>query len=369
MARTGSVHSESPMGRVSAAASVTVSEENAPSAAQPVVALTERKVGRVPGLDTLRFFLAAWVVFGHAGFFPVAGLSFNHPYAVAERLSFSGTMSVMVFFLISGFCIHLPYAHGRRIEPVPFYLRREIRILPPVAGMYVVGFLVKDFAFKGVLWSLVCEEIYYCVYPGLFKILRSTGFRNVLVGSAVVATVLLVTRMGRAVPDVRYEHFALTWIECLPVWLLGALLAENLMTIRERQVPAWRVWAWRGLIWFLSVVSLASGHKGVPLAFTVIPIGALSYFWLRDEIAYFHRKPPPEWLEKLGLASYTLYIGHMIVASKLGLSTPGPVTTLQWMFGMALIAAFVWAFYYFVERPSHTLARAIGKRFERPQRP
>jgi peptidoglycan/LPS O-acetylase OafA/YrhL len=323
----------------------------------------EPKGGRVPGLDTLRFFLASWVVFCHAGFLPIARFGSNSVYGVFSRLAFNGSAAVMIFFLISGFCIHLPFAHGRRIDPVPFYLRREVRILPPVAAMFILSAIARDFSFVMVLWSLVCEEVYYCIYPGLSRIIKRFGFRNLLLASAVIAAILVACRVRRIDDDLQYQSYWFAWAMCLPIWLLGALLAENLLTIREAVVPRWRVWAWRLGFWAFSAAAVSFSHHHVPITYSLLFMGAMAYFWLRDEIAYFHRNPPPEWLEKVGLASYTLYLTHMIVVAKLGLNKE-VAPTLQWLLGMGLIAAFVAVFYFAIERPSHRSARAIARHFE-----
>jgi peptidoglycan/LPS O-acetylase OafA/YrhL len=70
------------------------------------------KSERIKGFDSLRFVLAAWVVFGHFGFFPLLG--FNQ-FSPSGRLAFavynnivSAPAAVIVFFVISGF-IHHPY--------------------------------------------------------------------------------------------------------------------------------------------------------------------------------------------------------------------------------------------------------------------
>ena len=93
-----------------------------------------------------------------------------------------GTPAVIVFFVISGFCIHLPYRGDGKMQVGRYYLRRYTRILIPVAaavGIYrSVG---QQFVFWGEhsilwqspLWSLLCEEIYYALYP----LLRRCGVR------------------------------------------------------------------------------------------------------------------------------------------------------------------------------------------------
>jgi peptidoglycan/LPS O-acetylase OafA/YrhL len=78
---------------------------------------------RVKGLDQLRFIMAVIVLIGH-GALPefqnvvVRGVLGN---------SFVGIAAVMVFFILSGFVIHYPYATGeKKIKIIEFYFRRQL---------------------------------------------------------------------------------------------------------------------------------------------------------------------------------------------------------------------------------------------------
>ena len=93
---------------------------------------------RVAGMDSIRFIAALWVAFYHLGF--------SSTFSITERVSleqkilgaavdslFCGPAAVIVFFVISGFCIHFPYRNGRKeLEAGTFLLRRYIRILVPL---------------------------------------------------------------------------------------------------------------------------------------------------------------------------------------------------------------------------------------------
>src|SRR5690242_18982998 len=99
---------------------------------------------------------------------------------------FCGPAAVIVFFVISGFCIHYPFRGVERLQVSSFLARRYIRIgIPALAAMGLAGWtgvqalLLKSpsFAFTldairhvndghtGLIWSLVCELIYYTCYP------------------------------------------------------------------------------------------------------------------------------------------------------------------------------------------------------------
>src|SRR5438046_10115626 len=89
--------------------------------------LAARQARHVAGFDTIRFVCALWVLFGHLGFLPlVAGIDrttrVGYLIAGAFANAVSGPAAVVVFFVISGFCIHYPFRGG---TPVP--LRSEER--------------------------------------------------------------------------------------------------------------------------------------------------------------------------------------------------------------------------------------------------
>src|ERR1700750_1834830 len=90
---------------------------------------------RIKGLDTLRFILALWVVIGHFGLvpLPVSKETIYGELGVGlYNNMISGPAAVIVFFVISGFCIYYPYRNSDSILLGPYYTRRYIRILTPM---------------------------------------------------------------------------------------------------------------------------------------------------------------------------------------------------------------------------------------------
>src|SRR3954463_9589743 len=98
----------------------------------------------VAGLDSVCFVCAAWVLFGHFGFFPLSSFVGGSPriHRVVEAALgnlFSGPAAVIVFFVISGFCIHYPFRDGRPLPLKSYYSRRYVRILIPMAAAIALG--------------------------------------------------------------------------------------------------------------------------------------------------------------------------------------------------------------------------------------
>jgi len=87
------------------------------------------------------------------------------------------------------------------------------------------------------------------------------------------------------------------------------------------------------------------------------------YFWLRAEIAHSAIHPPNRWLERLGQASYSLYLTHtlaagLFVGSVAGMFAGGGPWVI-FAARLAFILAIMTAFYLLVEAPAHALAKRL----------
>ncbi len=331
--------------------------------------MTERK-SRVLGLDSIRFVCAIWVFWGHGAApvlpnpFPdqsVFGLVVRGIY----RNLWNGPAAVIVFFVISGFCIHYPYVGSGRSPCVSeFYARRFLRLLIPVAiaiplsrfaGVYIP--LLHD----SILWSLVAELIYYFWYPALRLGKEYLGGWGWLVFggfSAAVATISFDPFVG----NYPSYGFAFNWLVGLPCWLLGCVVAERIRSANRPSVSFRSIWYWRGGVlsasWFCSVLRF-HGHLGYP--WTLNAFAILVAAWLIREISYRRGTAPIRAMEWAGTWSYSLYLFHvpaMTIYSGFHLSLQ--TASLAWIGRCLFVFACCYAFYFLIERPSHTLARAVG---------
>ena len=164
---------------------------------------------RIAGLDSIRFVCALWVVFGHLGFFPaVRDLDRDHPVGMVLRALlgslFTGPPAVIVFFIISGFCIHYPFRRARSMPGLAFLLRRYIRIGFPAMGavLFIRHFAPGNSAFDlsatsgTVVWSLLAEVIYYTIYPLLFLMAKRSGWLPILGKTSYWAALVLFVLVG-----------------------------------------------------------------------------------------------------------------------------------------------------------------------------
>ena len=194
-----------------------------------------RAMDRVSGLDSIRFICALWVYLGHG-----AAPALPNPFADGSLANFafrgffgniwSGPAAVIVFFVISGFCIHYPFAGSdKRPRLKEFYTRRFLRLLVPVAAAIPLSALigVRLTLFQdSILWSLLAELIYYICYPLLRAAhLRFGSWRGIVIASFAIAFAVAATNPSAG----NYPSYGpgFNWLLGLPCWLLGCLLAES----------------------------------------------------------------------------------------------------------------------------------------------
>lgn len=204
-------------------------------------------------------------------------------------MPFSGVSAVMVFFVVSGFCIHYPYASGRSFQLAPFYLQRLMRIALPLlvaAGVhYYAGTLPW---LKNVLWAVYCEVIFYALYPLLRAVLRGNRAYRCLLGTFVVSWLFCLW------PDDGYGHIMAygdgwTWLVCLPVWICGCVLANWLagsmaipgVVLRMAKIIENHPGVVRCALWLLSSFLLVLGIREIVwFKYSLPASGLLVLVWL-----------------------------------------------------------------------------------------
>jgi peptidoglycan/LPS O-acetylase OafA/YrhL len=331
--------------------------------------------GYFPVLDALRFVLAFWVAVGHYKMIPLfgdanAGTGLWHLFKRGWNTTVFGTPAVIVFFVISGFCIHLPFRGTEKIDVLRYYLRRYTRILIPVAGALVIYRLdgsrlifwgEDSVLWHSPLWSLACEEIYYAIYPALRWIRNKAGWK-ILLGSSFALSVPIAATHPHATDWHVFGPLG-TAMMLLPVWLMGCLLAEQSDSLVEVN-PRVSIWGWRLLAW-LGCWTSEMMHFKLHISYTqtMVWFGVLAYFWLRNEIAHGKNHSPNRYLVAAGAWSYSLYLVHAPgggLFERLHLPSLGDVP--DWILVMASSLLSSYLFYVLIERPSHKLARKIRVR-------
>jgi peptidoglycan/LPS O-acetylase OafA/YrhL len=339
--------------------------------------MTQKAYRHFEFLDGMRFFCALWVVFSHLEFVPVlkALAPWMPPAAgqmalVAQKyinFFFNGSAAVVAFFIISGFCIHYPYASGKTLAVTPFYLARGTRIGLPIVVATLLAYQLPNgpWAIGGVLWSLYAEVIYYAIYPLLRQAFQRFGMRNTILASSVISCCMVW------LPDPNQGYLwcygvAGTWLLCLPMWLLGCLIAESVGKQRYRALanrpmlmPALRLLVVL-VIWPASVLHAIS-HP-IPLKYTMLLFSPLCAVWIYFE--FLQDRPFSLFVKfsRLGSACFSIYLMHILVPLLLGALWGVERTALAWPLMMVSVIILSSLFYFLVERPSHLWSKKLAKR-------
>ncbi len=315
--------------------------------------------------------------------------------------------AVMLFFLVSGFCIHYPYAAGDRpLELKSYSLRRFFRIYPPYLAAVVFGvliewilstyfaqevssgakvwqtiFMVQNYSPDGgqmytnpALWSLPVEIELYIAYLLFYLLLRRCGIKWSMFSVSVVSIGALALLLGPNLQnynntEIGYGgHFAVYWI----IWCAGALLAE---WVKREQLPKWHP-GW----WVVMAFTLLTGIT-VTLLKLLVVIQELIWggFYFTVMLWGLTQTEPLGLLSTrmrktfsfLGLIAYSLYLLNypffrLCGATWISIFGTKPASFLIPLFFSVLCIPLAYAFYLVVEAPSHRLAKKLGNSANSP---
>lgn len=361
---------------------------------------------RLRGLDALRGMAALAIVLYHATDQSQAALPHNLLYYPARlvQLGLSQTyVSVFLFFVISGFCIHLQWARARAAGEEPriafggFWKRRIRRLYPPyiialvlyflltalTVGLDVTRFFIYDagmhllmlhnldshtaYSINGVFWTLAIEEQLYLAY---FLLL----FIRVRWGWTVTLAVCLAARAGWML----FSH--LVWLKTgfgLPVpesaaahwftWALGALAVEAMFGLVK--LPNWTR-DLRLATLLIVPASLISAYlpaisKDTTLHdvcwFVIHPLWGLGFFIVVNRIViseqtWRRRLRLPSLISifaTLGIFSYSLYLTHeLMIMQSWRWTNPAHLQVVNVL--LVIVPAtivFAFLFFWFCEKP------------------
>ena len=235
-------------------------------------------------IDALRGIAALGVVLYHAVMQTTNAVPdnvFRWPVKLLQFVSAFGYVGVFLFFVISGFCIHLQWARARTQGESPsikfgsFWRRRFRRLYPPYliafalfllmaalsTGINVTHFFVYDvvmhllmlhnldpytcYSVNGVFWTLAIEEQLYLAYFLLLFLRSRWGWGPTLVVCAAARVgwfafshaAWVTTGTGIPVPEAAASH----WL----TWALGAIAVEAAFGLVK--LPKWCSNIWLGL--------------------------------------------------------------------------------------------------------------------------
>lgn len=309
---------------------------------------TSAEFGYLYGLDGLRLLAVLIVVVRH--------------YEVVRAVP--GGLGVTIFFFISGFLIsRLLLAEElqwhRRIALKPFYIRRFIRLVPPLLLMGIICVptlyvfypesfsplqIILSFTYLGnlvkfgalawgwnegypsiePLWSLAVEEHFYLLLPGVLLLFRTLRSRVIAMIVAIIGALALrlaaFAYLDPQLADQFNYHFTFTRLDSIACGVLLTLLlqAGSLSAPSRPRSGHLLVWGGATLI-LLSAVHWSESYEiAWKYSFQNIAIGvfflgvvfAPNYDWLRRAL---------EWrpVSHLGKISYEIYLWHFPILAVL----------------------------------------------------
>jgi peptidoglycan/LPS O-acetylase OafA/YrhL len=345
--------------------------------------------GRIPSLDGLRAVAILLVIGVHLG-----QRYFTLPQARIAGLFVAD--GVGIFFVLSGFLITTlllrEHETTGRIDLRAFYLRRTLRILPPlyvylaavvllsvVLHLHQQGIAASVFFYRNMVdpphaaltehvWSLSLEEQFYLLWPFAFVLALVRGGKRA--ASRLAAALILaapVVRVGIWATHLplfahRETYFLFARMDAL---MSGCLLALLVGIPRFERVFAQvsRVWWLLPLYFFLlsGLMNAALGNAWhMTLGLTLDSLtAALFILWCaRHPDHLLGRLLNSRPMVTLGVLSYSAYLWQTLFTHaepQLGFINRAP-----WSLGMILLAA--WISYRVIERPSFALRASIVER-------
>jgi peptidoglycan/LPS O-acetylase OafA/YrhL len=307
-------------------------------------------------------------------------------------LLISGTESVMLFFLLSGFVLSLPFLRDPNHLSYPsFLVKRIARIyLPYLAALFLavlgnafyhglplnpwfietwfhppnlttvlqhVLFLgnYNYYAFNTAFWSLVYEMRISLVFPFLCLFMIRVGwFRAIMValGFGLSSAILRFAGVnGQTTETFKYASF----------FVVGILLAQYALPIRQLLARTPKAVRFTGIVVSLLLYGQAHLFPGA-IKETFLLVGASGIIVAGLTEPMLSRALNWPIFQFLGRISYSIYLLHGTILFLLVYIFFGHLP-LGWLFIPLLTCVLVAStiFYYLVEKPSMQLGRRLAK--------
>jgi peptidoglycan/LPS O-acetylase OafA/YrhL len=344
----------------------------------------------IPSLDGIRAISFFLVFFAHAGLGGVI----------------PGGFGVTIFFLLSGFLIttllRMEFARYRRISLGSFYLRRVLRILPPlyvalalavvlwrigqghpaipfagtlaqalqVSNYYLIyaspGVIIRG---TGLFWSLAVEEHFYLLFPLLYVWMcrRFSVYHQITILLALCAGALAwrcILHFHFHADIIRTYFGTDTRFDSI---LFGCVFAIVANPILHDPLHGWFL---RRMKWLLplSVVVLLGTFLDRDESFretlrytlqglALIPLFIAAIHYQKSWPVLFLNLP---FMRYLGVLSYSLYLCHLIIIENINsVWTANPALTGAVSLACAL--CFATMVHYWIERPCTRMRKRLSK--------
>lgn len=323
-----------------------------------------------------------------------------------------GSLGVAIFFVVSGFCIHLSFQQqGKKYSD--FFIRRFFRIYPAyLAAVLLFAFLFPKTAlnfsgasaneswrqlishlllihnfqpgtYSGInasFWSLAIEIQLYLLYPLLLFLVARLGWKRTLILLGIIESVIHVAREIVVFNTISMPHFLDHYPRAIsstlicfydlgrsPLaywfsWSLGALVADCYLQNKPQPLAGVSPVIWAGCTVICFVFRpLSEFMFAMGCLFTATTLSRLLQNGIKVNPDRFGWK----FLGRIGVWSYSLYLLHQPILFALPtawLDSYGTLVKLAFL-GFAGLAVLLlsWLSYTAIEAPSIKMGKALIK--------
>ncbi|MBV8098943.1 MAG: acyltransferase [Verrucomicrobia bacterium] len=314
----------------------------------------------------------------------------------------AGWSGVAVFFVVSGFCIHLSYSQPAKPDLIAFYIRRFFRIYP----VYALAVLVFGLWFaysrlnfdqwqnwvrlgshlllcnnlsdllsgiSAAYWTIPVEAQLYVLFPVLLWLVRRYSFAKALWIVGVIQFSLQITT-AFAFGLYRLPPF---WLTASPFyywfsWSIGAAVCDAYL--KGKPSPLRKTSPW---LWLIAAVATSSfaAHE---FSFAFFALATASLVARRLSTEAMEESPSlfGRFLRITGTYSYSIYLIHqpiIVAVTETYKHAFAGLESNRWAMFFAALSSWLIIFpvaavmYYLVERPSISLGKhllkALSQRF------
>jgi peptidoglycan/LPS O-acetylase OafA/YrhL len=301
--------------------------------------------------------------------------------------NFGATYAVPLFFLISGYCIHLSnLKYLKNNKPLPlkeYYKRRLIRIYPPyfiavlfsIIVNFITGYLPKPttndllihlFLFQGftvnyfntiniVLWTITIELAFYLIYPLFYFIRQKFSLSHSLLFTFIVSVISIKYFSVDDNITLPQRYFVLNlWF----AWCCGAYIADiKAFNKPGLNHPIYKLFYAIVVLAFIGIRFFYPSHLTIISYQLNILIWTAPFCILLGLENWFtkNRSPFLNILIAIGLSSYSLYLLHepLIYLKNFLVHTylPKKLQPAGIIIGVFVIPVITWLSYLYFEKP------------------
>lgn len=316
---------------------------------------------------------------------------------LAVPWAFTGS-GVLLFFVISGFCIHYPFSGsaGRVVNWRTYAIRRFLRIYPPYLAALVLAsmveyvglltgqlsefrwsinvgaiFFLQDFTggqpvCNGPLWTIPVEVGFYLLFPIVYRAFKTNSKTLPALTLLAAIAALLLDFVG--IHNVIVQVFGY-WI----IWVMGANLAKRYRagTLSPPGIGLF-VGAFAALLSAIGLTAAFAANPGGMRCSMLANYGYGFFFVVVVQWLLLHQdllQLLPTWIARacgiIGTISFSLYLVHtpfFILTGWLWETWDGhkPINFLVSLGFCFLVMLIACLFYRAVELPFHNLARKLA---------